>query len=120
MRNITLPISFLIFILLIITLANLGFGPKLWGFINDIPQGDKIGHFILYGLTVLSIESFWGFKKLGLGTIITIIFVIIEEVSQNFISSRTFSLLDLFWSFAGIAVFEILMILNLLKSKNQS
>ncbi len=119
MRQFILPISFLLFILSIILLANLGYGPALWGFINNIPQGDKIGHFILYGLTLLSIESLWKFKKLGVGAILSIFFVIIEELSQIFIVSRTFSLLDLFWSFAGIAVFEVVILLTLIKSKVQ-
>lgn len=119
MKYLIAPISFLLFILLIILLANLGLGPTIWGFINNIPQGDKFFHFLLYGLTLLSIESFWKFKHLGFGFTITTFFAVTEEFSQIFIVSRTFSLLDLFWSIAGITLFECLILLSKLKVKNR-
>lgn len=119
MKQLFTSISFIIFIIVIIILANLGYGPSLWGFLNNIPQGDKIGHFILYGLMTLSLERIFNFKHLGIGTIITVIFVIAEEISQIYLNTRTFSLADIFWSIAGITLFEIILLTHLFKIQNR-
>lgn len=106
MKQISISIGFLIFIACIIVLANLGYGPVLWGFMNNIPHGDKYGHFFLYGLMVIAIERILRFKIIGVSAIIVFLFALLEELSQMYINTRTFSLIDLFFSIAGIIVFE--------------
>lgn len=116
MKQLIAPISFLIFISCIILLANMGYGPNFWSFLNYIPYGDKICHFVLYGLMTVAIEKLFNFKQLGRGAIFALLFVIIEEFSQILFSTRTFSIADLFWSIAGVTIFEIIILLKQIKS----
>ena len=50
-----LTILFALFIILVIILADLGMLDIL-GFVNRIPFGDKIGHFVLYGILTLLLD----------------------------------------------------------------
>jgi VanZ family protein len=78
----------------------------------QLPYGDKIGHFFLMGtfslLVNLALEArtvrFGRFTPL-LGTLIVLLLVTLEEISQNWVDTRTFSLLDLAFDWAGIWIF---------------
>ena len=48
-------ILFALFIVLIIVLADLG-KLGIFGYFNQLPMGDKAGHFILYGILTLLID----------------------------------------------------------------
>ena len=112
-----LTILFTLFIFFIIVLADtdrLGF-LKL---INHLPLGDKLGHFVLYGilallmnLTLLRSSVFqnrpW---VVVISTLILAILIGIEEVSQRSLATRTFSLGDLTASYLGVLVFSWLAI----------
>jgi hypothetical protein len=108
-----LALLFTIFILLIIVLADLGRLGFL-GVVNSIPYGDKAGHFILYGLLTLLIDLslFRSFrdphpKVMALRVALILALLIgLEEYSQQFFASRTFSLLDLSFSYLGVAFFS--------------
>jgi VanZ family protein len=108
-----LALFFTIFILLIIVLADLGRLGFL-GVVNSIPYGDKAGHFILYGVLTLLIDLslFRSLRDLDAKVIalrvalILALLIGLEEYSQQFFANRTFSLLDLSFSYLGVALFS--------------
>lgn len=108
-----LTILFTAFILLIIVLADtdrLG----ILRLINQLPLGDKIGHFVLYGILALLINltlfrslPSWSRAKLALiSGLILAILIGLEEFSQQWFASRTFSLSDLTASYLGVILFS--------------
>ena len=108
-----ITILFALCIGLIIVFADLG---KLGflGIVNSIPYGDKAGHFILYGiltllldLTIIHAHRDINPKLIALRTgLILALLIGIEEFSQQFIASRTFSVLDLIFSYLGLIFFS--------------
>ena len=74
-----------------------------------IPHYDWIAHFLLYGIMVVLIERSFPPKDRGIrrfrSLAIVLAFALLEELSQIFFASRTFSLMDLAFSFAGILYF---------------
>ena len=116
MKYIAVP--FFIFIVAVIVLADNGSLPHSIRAIYDFPNGDKVGHFILFGfldffLTRAFLSSFpsksRGWVTLSIGLILALC-IALEEWSQQFFSTRTFDLLDLLASYAGIAVFGLLAV----------
>jgi len=106
-----LAIAFFTFILWIIYLANTGGNSVFFGFVGAIPYGDKFGHLGLFGfLTLLSIIGLrfrtlaLGKYKIYYGCLLVALFATAEELSQAFISSRTFDLVDLAADFVGISL----------------
>ena len=108
-----LTILFALFIILIIVLADLGKLGILQIF-NQIPLGDKAGHFILYGILVLLINLtlFSSFpsqsrKRVAIisGLILALLIGLAEFSQRNF-SNRTFSLGDLTASYLGLIFFS--------------
>lgn len=107
-----LTVIFLIFILWIIFLANTGKESIFFGLIASLPYGDKLGHFCLFGVLTLSSIITFKFKSFSLGwlnvywgTFLVTVFVIIEELSQGLIPSRTLDITDLLADGFGIAIF---------------
>ncbi len=105
-------VLFLLFIIGIIILADTGSLPKFIRVIYDFPNGDKLGHFILYGLLNFFLTRAFlsplpnrraGRVTLSVGLILAV-FIAIEEFSQKYFASRTFSYLDLLASFLGVIV----------------
>ena len=109
-----MAICFFVFIVWIIYLANTGGSSIFFDFVRSIPNGDKLGHIGLFGLlTLLSIIGF-RFKSVSVarfrvyyGVGIVLSFVILEELSQVFIPSRTFDLVDMLANIVGIALASI-------------
>ncbi len=103
-----------LFILAVIVLADLG-RLDVVGWVSRIPLGDKVGHFILYGILTLLIDlallrALRGLspRLLVLRAALTLALIIgLEEVSQRFFSSRSFDLLDLMFSYLGVIVFSL-------------
>jgi len=115
-----IAVLFALFIILIIILANLGELGVL-RFINEIPYGDKAGHFILYGILTLLIDLSFLQKNVDLPSasvrthpkqiVFRIAFILalligIEEYSQQFVPSRTFDLVDLAFSYLEVVFFS--------------
>lgn len=81
-------------------------------FVGTIPYGDKVGHFLLMGVfsfllnLVLNAKTtrFWKIEIL-FGSLIVLIVVTIEEISQIFVSGRTFDWSDLVFDYLGIFLF---------------
>ena len=103
-----------IYILLLAVLVYLANGSetaKLFRFIRSLPMGDKIGHFFLMGMLSFLLNLALGGRKIELwgigiplGTLIALVVVTIEEISQIFVRSRSFDLIDLLFDFAGIVL----------------
>jgi len=104
-----LAILFFGFLCLIVYLANQG---RLYDYVpnvNDYPGADKICHFILMGTMAMLANLALGGRKIQLfsksvylGSLIVLVLVGAEELSQLFISSRSFDLIDLSFDILGI------------------
>lgn len=110
-----LTVLFIILLVLIILAANLGLGPVLFTFLDGIPGGDKLGHFVLMGILSFLVNYLLGGKRIHIrsihiptGTAIVMAIVTLEEISQIFLEHRGFSLGDLFFDYAGIIIFGYL------------
>jgi VanZ family protein len=110
-----LTILFGLFIVFIIVLADMG-KLGILRFVNSIPYGDKIGHFILYGILVLLLDLTLTrtlphpSRKLLVLRIALVLSMLIglEEYSQQFFAKRTFDLIDLAFSYLGVICFSCL------------
>lgn len=108
-----ITILFASFIILIVVFADLGMLDML-GFVNLIPLGDKIGHFVLYGILTLLLDLTL-FRSLpsrrpklvalSAGLILALL-IGLEEYSQQFFANRTFSMVDLAASYLGVIFFS--------------
>jgi polysaccharide biosynthesis protein VpsQ len=107
-----ISVLFFIFIITIIILADNGSLPRSIRAIYDFPNGDKLGHFILYGLlsffiTRTFLSSFPSKSRsqvmLSIGLTLALL-IALEEFSQKFFSARTFDLVDLLASYLGLLV----------------
>lgn len=105
-----LPLAgFLLFMVLIIIWADTDTMPTFLRRIYIFPFGDKIGHFVIYGVFAYLLT--WAMParrlKLGrfslpLGLVIAVAFATLEEASQLFFARRTPDLFDLLMGYLGI------------------
>jgi VanZ family protein len=108
-----LAILFALFIALIILLADMGTLPRYLGPVYRFPYADKVGHFILYGILTLLIDlaplrplSHQSRRRVAvMSALILALLIGLEELSQQYFSSRTFSLGDLTASYLGVMFF---------------
>lgn len=108
-----ITILFALFIILIIVLADRGQLGFL-NLVNQIPYGDKAGHFILYGILTLLIDltlfrwiPLQSPKLVAVLSGVTLALLIsLEEFSQQYFVSRTYSLRDLIASYLGVIFFS--------------
>jgi VanZ family protein len=109
-----LAILFALIIILIIVLADLGTLPSYLQFWNDLPYGDKAGHFILYGILTLLVDlalfrslPYRSRKWLAVTSgLILAVLIGLEEFSQQYFDNRTSSLKDLAASYLGVIFFS--------------
>jgi VanZ family protein len=108
-----LAIFFGLFIVAIIVLADndmLG----IMGFVNQIPYGDKAGHFILYGILTFLVDLALFRSRPSISrqlvalrvALILGLLIGLEEFSQQYFPSRTFDLIDLTFSYLGVTFFS--------------
>ena len=106
-----ITVVFLLFIFWIIYSADTGGKNIFFKFVNYLPFGDKLGHFFLFGILTLLLNTSLKYKqvklyiKLPLGTVLVSLFVIIEELSQAFFPNRTLDITDLIADGLGILLF---------------
>jgi polysaccharide biosynthesis protein VpsQ len=109
-----LAILFTFLLLLIIVLADMGALPRYLQLLKDLPYGDKVGHFILYGILTLLVDlALFGSRPnrsrkllvLTSGMILALL-IGLEEFSQRYFANRTFSLKDLAASYLGVIFFS--------------
>ena len=110
----TISVFFLGFIAWIIYLANTAQHSIFFEFVASIPYGDKLGHFCLFGLLTLGANFAFKLKsftllslKIYLGSSVVFVFVLVEELSQYFIPSRTLDATDLLADIVGIITFSL-------------
>lgn len=111
-------ILFFAFLLWLIAMANTGQHSVFFDLAYSLPYGDKISHVILFGLLTLGCITSSGFTVLNLyglqcyrGTIVTSIFVVVEELSQALIPARTLDSGDFVADAMGIGLFTIIALL---------
>ncbi|MGD1920188.1 MAG: VanZ family protein [Pleurocapsa sp.] len=107
--------SFSSFLGVIIFMRNNNLGNSFFNLFVNIPHYDKIGHFTLMGilafLAVISITPLlpYSTSKSSLLVLVGVLFLIaIEECSQIFVVTRTFSLADFFCDFLGVTIFGLM------------
>ncbi len=112
------------FLCCLVVLADSGRGRWLFGMAESIPGGDKLGHFILFGLLAFLVNlvmqaSVFRCGRLTLlkGSPLVMGIVIAEEVSQLFFVFRSFELLDLAADLLGIWIFGQLAALYLKRER---
>ncbi len=115
---IVLALLALISLLLIVRAADAGQLPDFITQLYNFENGDKVGHFLLMGsvafLVTLAIPKAWRLP----GLILLAGLITLEEFTQSIFKTRTFSLLDLACSLAGVTVFGLLSVfLNLALDK---
>lgn len=101
------------FILAIVICANLDRFPRLLEPLYDFPGGDKLGHFILFGILsyLLNRSALMLFPQRNPGRIILTVSLLLsilvglEEWSQTLFPARTPDLIDLIASCLGVLVF---------------
>lgn len=102
-----------VFILAVIVFLANGKGTRfLLDFVGNIPYGDKLGHFLLMGIFSFLLNLVLNAKTIRflttnflLGSLIVLSVVTIEEISQIFVSGRTFDWSDLIFDYLGIFLF---------------
>ena len=103
--------AFIIALFLIVVIANLGLGSTYFPFIYSIPGLDKIEHFFLMGVLSFLINFLLKTKKIRLlsldillGSLVVVLVVTLEELSQIFLVYRAFSWLDLVFDLGGVVL----------------
>ena len=111
--RVALPLSFFIFILFIIFLADSADHNFAFRLIGHIPYGDKIMHGLLYGVMAWLLNYGLNFKtrrlfgfSVQLGAVIVLSFAGIEEITQYWIPSRTFDIMDFLADTVGVILFS--------------
>ncbi len=101
----------LLSLFLIVRAADAGQMPAFISRLYNFNNGDKLGHFLLMGtvafLVTLAMPGRWRVR----GLFILAGLLTLEEFSQLFFQTRTFSLLDLACSLAGVSLFGYLSLL---------
>ena len=111
--------AYLGFLILLVSLANRGIGCALFAAAGRMPHGDKLGHAVLMGLFAFLLNGAFRCRRAviaGLpvlvGSLIAVVLVSAEELSQNFIATRGFEWLDLAANLVGIFLFGRLALVN--------
>ncbi len=104
-----LALSFFIFLLFVAFWADTGSMPTVFKALYAFPNGDRLGHFMLYGMLAYLLMMAFPFSRvrvgrwaLPLGIVLALGVATLEEASQLFIASRTPDLVDLAAGYLGI------------------
>jgi len=104
-----LTLLFILFMLGVVLLADLGSLPSPVAILYRYPNGDRVGHFFLFGILTFLVNSSFPRQvqiarvNIFYGTLIIASLATLEEISQLFLSYRTFDLIDLTFTLMGIA-----------------
>jgi len=111
----TLACVVTIFIAYIIYAANTGNSLPVENYLRSIAYGDKLAHFMLFGFLSFLINLALGAKHFRVGrfsvyrgSMLVGAMALLEELSQQFIQTRTFEYYDLLADFSGIAFFALI------------
>ncbi|MBS0262949.1 MAG: VanZ family protein [Planctomycetes bacterium] len=107
----TASVVFALGIGLIVYAADKGLAKPVFDAVRALPAGDKISHCLLMGTLAALTNLAWSCRRLGsrdwspgIGTLVVIVIVVAEEISQIWIPGRTFEWLDLTADAVGIAL----------------
>jgi hypothetical protein len=121
------PTLFFIFILWMIGQADLDQENLIMDIGHSVPFGDKIGHFLLFGILALLLNMALGFKQLSiasrrfhLGSILVLVFAICEEFTQLAFETRTFDIVDILFDLFGIGLLSSISFRRYIVEKFQS
>lgn len=94
----------------IVILADADRLAPILGLVRAVPFGDKVGHFVLIGALALVVDLALGARTVRLarvpvrvGSAAVLAVVVLEELSQQWLPSRSFDLGDLAADVLGIA-----------------
>jgi VanZ family protein len=110
-----LTLLFILFMLGVVLLADLGSLPSPVAILYRYPNGDRVGHFFLFGILTFLVNSSFPRQvqiarvDIFYGTLIIASLATLEEISQLFLSYRTFDLIDLTFTLMGIASADCLV-----------
>ena len=97
----------------VIYLADTGQSSIFFSLVRQLPYGDKLGHFALFGLLTLGLNLVTGGRSWRCGPLnlywgATLVFVVaaLEELSQAWFPNRTLDITDLMADVVGILVFS--------------
>jgi VanZ family protein len=99
---------YVVFILAVIMIANIGGTFEMFSFVLQYEWGDKVGHFGLIGVLALLTDLALGQKSwrhVPVGPAIIVVLVTLEELSQLAMTTRTFDLVDLSADLLGVITF---------------
>lgn len=103
-------LGFVLFIFFITVAADAGQMPGVLKAMYNFPNGDRVGHVLLYGILTFLLTSAYpkcvkyGRRSIPFFSIAVLIFATVEECSQSLFVSRTFDLIDLSCSCIGVLV----------------
>ena len=100
---------FVLLVTLIVVAADKGDLPNLISALYSFPGGDKVGHFLLMGtmsflvnFSLTAPPTSLQVRKVVKASIVIVLLVTLEEISQLWFRTRTFSFADLSFSYLGI------------------
>lgn len=109
-----LALSFILFLIVIVTIANRGEGGRWWSFIHSIPYGDKLGHIGLMGTLGLLCNLAFPSRPVPFlpnfitrVTFLLFLLVTLEELSQAFLPTRSCDPLDWLADLTGLALGQL-------------
>jgi hypothetical protein len=118
--------SLILFLSALVVLADSGHGHRLFAYAQRIPAGDKLGHFVLFGVLAFLANIVSQGRTFRLGSLkvskasaLVMAIVTLEECSQLMFRARTFDLLDLASDALGIWLFGRLAIACLNHERKQ-
>lgn len=105
---------FFVFICYIIFCADTGQSVLFVKQVRHLPYGDKVCHFLLYGILAFLVNLAFNNKTVLimrrpflLGSIWVLFFAIAEEFTQLFLVHRSFELIDIICDVLGIALASV-------------
>jgi len=115
MSMIRIALAYAALLAAIVVAADAGWLPRFAERLHDLPFGDKVLHFTMFGLLALAANlalASRGRRSLARAIVIGSIFVLIvataEEYSNRYLLRRDWSLGDLTANYAGVACFGLL------------
>lgn len=113
--SVLLALVLFAFIVTITILADVGHHDPIFDLIRTTPYGDKVCHFLFFGLFAFFVHRSLGFRSWRLfgtggvgvpvGPLVILTLATLEELSQQFFPYRTLDVVDWLADFAGISLF---------------
>lgn len=113
MKTKLIAIAYFVFLGVVVYFADSRAHLHWFTYLRSIPGGDKYGHFLLMGSLAFLVNLSLSCRVVRiagrgflLGSLLVLILITIEELSQRFVPYRTFDLLDLLADYLGVFVFS--------------